>query len=157
MSHQGDPKSGETIFFEAQGIGCVKCHAANGRGTASVGPDLTGLALKYDKAELVRSVLEPSNRIATGYQPVLVATRDGKVVTGLVRSETDSYLELVDSETKVTRVAKSDIEERKVGDVSVMPAGLVDSLTLVEFADLISFLQTLKTAPVPPAVAPHSR
>jgi hypothetical protein len=38
-----------------------------------------------------------------------------------------------------------------------MPAGLVDSLTLVEFADLISFLQTLKTAPVPPAAAPDSR
>jgi putative heme-binding domain-containing protein len=157
MAHQGDPKSGETIFFEAQGIGCVKCHAANGRGTASVGPDLTGLALKYDKSELIRSVLDPSNRIATGYQPVLVATRDGKVVTGLVRSETDSYLELVDSETKVTLVAKSDIEERKVGDVSVMPAGLIDSLTQVEFADLISFLQTLKTAPVPPPATPDSR
>ncbi len=63
----------------------MKCHAANGRGTANVGPDLTGLALKYDKAEIIRSVLEPSNRLATGYQPVLLALAGGKVVTGLVR------------------------------------------------------------------------
>ena len=148
MGRPGDPKSGEAIFFDAQGIGCVKCHAAGGRGTATVGPDLTGLALKYDKAEIIRSVLEPSSRIATGYQPALVATRDGKVLTGLVRSETDAYLELVDSETKVVRVPKPDIEERKVGDLSVMPAGVVESLTVVEFADLISYLQSLKTAPV---------
>ena len=53
-------KAGEALFFDAKGIGCVKCHAAGGKGTANVGPDLTGLALKYDKAEIIRSVLEPS-------------------------------------------------------------------------------------------------
>ena len=59
-------------------------------------------------------------------------------------------LELVDSETKVTRVAKSDIDERKVGDVSVMPAGQVDGLSVVEFADLVSYLRSLKAAPSAP-------
>lgn len=44
MSHEGDPRSGEILFFDAKGVGCVKCHAANGRGTANFGPDLTGLA-----------------------------------------------------------------------------------------------------------------
>ncbi len=69
----------------------------------TIGPDLTGLAAKYDRAEVIRSVLEPSNRIATGYQPVIVATRDGKVETGVVRSETDTTLELADSEAKITQ------------------------------------------------------
>ena len=147
MSHEGDPKSGAALFFDAKGIGCVKCHAANGVGTANFGPDLTGLALKYDKAEIVQSVLEPSNRIATGYQPVVLATRDGKVITGLVRSETDSEIEIVDSETKIRRVPKGEIDERKIGTVSVMPTGVVDALTVVEFADLISYLQSLKKAP----------
>jgi putative membrane-bound dehydrogenase-like protein len=154
LRHEGDPKSGEALFFDAKGIGCVNCHAANGRGTANIGPDLTGLALKYDKAEIIRSVLEPSNRIATGYQPVLVATRDGKVVTGVVRSETDAYLELADPDAKVVRIAKPDIEERKIGDVSVMPPGLADSLSVVEFSDLISYLKSLKSAPT--AVAPSA-
>ncbi len=149
MSHDGDPRNGEALFFDPKGISCGKCHAAGGRGTANVGPDLTGLALKYDKAELIRSVLEPSNRIATGYQPLLVATPDGKVLTGLVRSETETHLELIDAEAKLTKIPKSEIEERRVTDVSLMPAGLVDTLSVVEFADLIAYLQSLKAAPAP--------
>ncbi|HMB05951.1 MAG TPA: HEAT repeat domain-containing protein, partial [Isosphaeraceae bacterium] len=147
LNHDGDPRKGESIFFDPKGIGCLKCHAAGGRGTAGIGPDLTGLALKYDKAELVRSVLEPSDRIATGYRPVLLALRDGKVLTGLVRSETDSYVEIVDADAKLTRVPKAEVEGRRVGDISIMPTGLVDTLTPLEFTDLISYLQSLKANP----------
>lgn len=151
LKRDGDPKSGAAVFFDPKGIGCVKCHAVNGQGTASIGPDLTGLALKYDKNEIIRSVLEPSNRIATGYQPVLVALTDGQVFTGLIREETDAHLDLADSDAKITRVAKSEIEERKVGEVSIMPVGLIESLSLTEFADLISYLNSLRTAPQGPA------
>lgn len=148
-THDGDPRQGESLFFDAKGIGCVKCHAADGKGTANIGPDLSGLALKYDRSELIRSVLEPSNRIAAGYQPAVIATRDGKVINGLVRAENDSYVEVVDAETKVTRVPKSEIDERRVGQVSVMPTGQADGLSVVEFADLISYLRSLKAAPAP--------
>ena len=102
--------------------------------------------MKYDRAELIRSVIEPSNRIATGYQPVLLTTTGGKVMTGLIRSETDSEVELVDAEASVSRIPKADIEERRLSEVSVMPKGQVDTLTPVEFADLISYLESLKTS-----------
>ena len=144
LSHPGSAQNGETLFFDAKGVGCVKCHAAGGRGTAQVGPDLTGLVLKYDKAEVVKSVLEPSNRLATGYQPWLLARHDGTVLTGLLRTETDTYLELADAEGKLFRVPKADIETRKLSEVSMMPAGLVDPLTPAEFADLIAYLMSLK-------------
>ncbi|WP_406700748.1 HEAT repeat domain-containing protein [Singulisphaera sp. Ch08] len=151
LSHDGDSRKGESLFFDPKGIGCVKCHSAAGQGMANAGPDLTGLALKYDKAEIIRSVLEPSNRLATGYQPVLLSMQDGKVLTGLVRSESETEIELVDVNTKVTRISKNQVEERRVSDVSLMPKGLADTLSPVEFADLISFLQTLKSAPASPA------
>ncbi len=144
LEHDGDAKRGEAIFFDPKGVGCAQCHSAAGRGTAAIGPDLTGLAAKYDRAEIIRSVLDPSNRIATGYQPVIVATRDGKVETGVVRSETDSSLELADSDARITRIPKADIEVRRVGNVSVMPVKLVEALSPSDFADLISFLMSLK-------------
>jgi putative heme-binding domain-containing protein len=144
LEHAGDPKRGEAIFFDPKGVGCAQCHMIAGRGVAAIGPDLTGLAGKYDRAEVIRSVLDPSNRIATGYQPVIVATRDGKVETGVVRAESDSTLELADSEARITRIPKSDIEVRRVGNVSVMPAKLVETLSPPDFADLISFLMSLK-------------
>jgi putative heme-binding domain-containing protein len=144
-SHDGDAARGRAIFFDAQGIGCVKCHAAEGQGSGNTGPDLTGLAAKYDRQELIRSVLEPSIRLATGYQPVLVAKEDGTVLTGLIRAETDAALDLVDSDAKTTRVPKAEIQERRIGDVSIMPAGLCDSLSVEQFADLIAYLATLKS------------
>jgi putative heme-binding domain-containing protein len=144
LAHEGDPRKGETIFFDSKGVGCVRCHRAGGRGTANIGPDLTGLAAKYDRAELIRSVLEPSHRIATGYLPVIVETRDGKIATGVVRSENETMLELADAEARITKVPKSDIEVRRVGSVSIMPVNLVESLSPAEFTDLISFLVSVK-------------
>ncbi len=145
LGHSGDARKGEELFFDAKGLNCVKCHSAGGRGTTNAGPDLTGLALKYDKAEIVRSVLEPSSRIATGYQPAVVARKDGTIVTGLVRGETDSHVELVDAEVKLARIPKAEIVDRRVGDVSTMPAGQVDGLAPVDFADLVAYLMSLKT------------
>jgi putative heme-binding domain-containing protein len=144
LSHPGDPRNGEAIFFDPNGVGCLKCHAAGGRGATGIGPALDGLATKYDKAEVVRSVLEPSARIATGYQPAVIARRDGTVVTGLVRAETEASLELVDSQGRPIRVARSEIDRRQIGEVSTMPEGLVEGLSPVEFADLIAYLMTLK-------------
>jgi putative heme-binding domain-containing protein len=150
LQHNGDPRQGEEIFFDPKRVGCFRCHSAGGRGTSTIGPDLTGLALKYDRAELIRSVLEPSSRIATGYRPAIVATRDGKVLTGVVRAETGDWLELADSDAKVTRIARGDIAERRLGDVSTMPARMIESLSPTEFSDLISFLASLRTPPASP-------
>jgi putative heme-binding domain-containing protein len=114
-----------------------------GRGTAAIGPDLAGLASKYDRAEIIRSVLEPSSRIATGYQPITVATHNGTVATGVVHAESESTLDLADADAKITRIAKSDIELRRVSNVSVMPVNLVETLSPRDFTDLISFLMGL--------------
>lgn len=149
LGHSGDARKGEELFFDPRGLNCARCHSAGGRGTSTVGPDLTGLALKYDKAEVVRSVLEPSARIAAGYQPAVVARKDGRVVTGLVRGESASHVDLIDAEVKLARIPKSEIEARRVGDVSLMPPGLVDGLTPVDFADLVAYLMSLKSTARP--------
>jgi putative heme-binding domain-containing protein len=149
LKHDGAPERGARLFLGARGLGCLKCHAVEGKG-GTVGPDLAGLAAKYDRAEIISSVLEPSKRIATGYQPVLIATTRGKVLTGLVREETADHLDLMDADGKVVRVRKADIDERRVSDVSIMPVGLADTLRPEEFADLISYLLSLKQ-PAPPA------
>ena len=149
LGHGGDSRKGESLFFDPKGLGCARCHAAGGRGVGGAGPDLTGLALKYDKAEIVRSVIQPSERFAIGYRPVVVATRDGRVVSGVVRSETDGTLTLVDSEAKEIVLAKSEIEERRPAEASIMPTGLVDGLTPLDFADLIAYLDSLRATTKP--------
>jgi len=154
MSHLGDPMRGAALFFDPKGIGCAKCHSAGGRGGASIGPDLSGLALKDDRAEIIRSVLEPSDRIANGYGPVVLAKTDGTVLTGLLRAETETHLDLLVANLEPVRVPKSEIEARRIVETSLMPSGLADPLSLPEFADLIAYLAGLTTGKSSLAVTP---
>jgi putative heme-binding domain-containing protein len=144
LSHDGDPRRGERLFFDLGGVGCARCHSAGGRGAATIGPDLSGLALTYDRPEIVRSVLEPSSRIVNGYRPVVIALSDGTVATGLPRAESEDHVDLIDSGLRPLRLAKANVVARRLGDTSPMPTGLVDGLTPGEFADLIAFLESLR-------------
>ncbi|MGD0041284.1 MAG: HEAT repeat domain-containing protein, partial [Isosphaeraceae bacterium] len=70
LHHLADPRKGEELFFENRDIACGRCHAAAGRGAGTTGPDLSGLASRSDKVQLIRSLLEPSPRLAAAHQPV---------------------------------------------------------------------------------------
>ena len=147
LKRSGDPRNGELIFHEsAGGVGCIRCHSVSGRSATSpgLGPDLSGLALKYDKAEIIRSVLDPSDRIAVGFAATMVALHDGTTATGVIKGETGKQIQLLTSDGKTLNIAAEQISERRTGEVSIMPAGLADGLKPVEFADLIAYLMSLK-------------
>jgi putative membrane-bound dehydrogenase-like protein len=147
MRTAGDPRTGERLFFDPNGAGCVQCHAVGARGTSTIGPNLAGIALTYDRAELIRSVLEPSSRIAPGHQSTVLATIDGKVLTGVIRAENETEVELANSEAEIKRIPKREIANRNSSDVSIMPARMARSLSPEEFADLIGYLASLKESP----------
>lgn len=143
LAETGEVALGQKLFADLNGLACVKCHAVGGKGGA-VGPDLTGLAGKYTLEEIATSILYPSAKIASGYESVIVATKDGRVITGVVKADTTSGLELEDAEAKRVRLPLDDIEERRSGDVSIMPNGLAEGLKPKDFADLLAYLSTLK-------------
>lgn len=149
LGNPGDPRKGEQLFFESGGPGCFRCHSAGGRGKARLGPDLSGAGSVHDKAELVRSVLEPSSSVAPEWRTVVAAMRDGSTKEGLVRSESPTELVLVDSAGQLAHLAKAEVLERSPTRTSIMPRGLVDALSPVEFADLIAYLASLKGAAQP--------
>jgi putative heme-binding domain-containing protein len=141
----GNAEKGKQLFADVKGVGCIKCHAVAGQG-AKIGPDLVGIGAKYPREELIRSVLEPSNRVAESYMVTTIVTDAGQVYSGLVQSENETELDLVDAAGKVTKIQKADIEERQKTSVSLMPNGLKDGLTLGDFADVIAYLESLKQA-----------
>ena len=50
----------------------------------TVGPDLTKIGAKYNKAALLDQILEPSKTIDPLFIAHLLETKDGRVVTGLI-------------------------------------------------------------------------
>ncbi len=107
----------------------------------ALGPDLTG-AERRDLDFLLTSLVDPSSVIRKEYQPTTVATRDGRVLNGLIVEESDSALTLFDSNKEKTVIAREDIEEMKPSDVSIMPEGVLDPLTDMQVRDLFRYLQS---------------
>jgi putative membrane-bound dehydrogenase-like protein len=145
LKGQGSASRGQRLFSDLKGLACVKCHAV-GKSGAAVGPELSTVGAKYPRDELIASVLYPSAKISSGFEPASFALVDGHVVTGIVRTETDAAVELQDSEARLVRLAKDQNDERKRSDISLMPNGLAKGLSPQDFADLIAYLETLKNA-----------
>jgi putative membrane-bound dehydrogenase-like protein len=145
---EGDPARGQALFVDLKGLACVKCHKAKGQG-GEVGPDLSGVGAQYKREELIESVLYPSARVFSGYETVFVATREGQVLTGIIKSEDEQALVLQDADAKMRSIPKGEIEERRASGVSLMPNGLAAGLTPQDFADLIRYLESLQDAKAP--------
>jgi putative membrane-bound dehydrogenase-like protein len=144
--HAGDPLRGRALFRDRSGLGCVKCHRVDTEG-GDIGPDLSTVGAQLDRAGLAESVLYPSRSIRAGYRQVTAATADGRVVSGLMRSESADTLTLRDAEGKDHAIPKADIEERMNAPASLMPEGSHVGLSRQDFADLISYLESLKASP----------
>ncbi len=142
---EGKPDHGKALFADLKGLACIKCHVVGGLGGA-IGPDLSGIAARYPRDELITSILYPSQRIFSGYETAVVATGDGRVLTGLIKSDNADGIEIEDADGKKTRVPRADVEDRKVSELSLMPNGIVEGISPGDFADLVAYLETLKDA-----------
>ncbi|MEX0585205.1 MAG: c-type cytochrome, partial [Pirellulales bacterium] len=141
--HRGDAVRGRTVYYDTRGVACAKCHSIAGQG-GKVGPDLAGIGARQSRDELMRSILEPSSRVAAEFAVATIRTQSGGILQGVVRGESADHVELIDAEGRTTRVERSDIELRQVSRISMMPNGLKEGLTFPDFVDVIAFLETLR-------------
>ncbi len=142
---QGDPARGAAVFYQPA-LTCFKCHAAGDGRDNSLGPDLAKLGKETTDLQLVESILRPSKVIKKGFETVLIATADGKNITGLIVEDRADRLLVRDpaQDGKLVTISKRDIDERKDNGPSIMPAGLVNGLTSrQQFLDLIRYLREI--------------
>ena len=130
----GDAARGKEVFRQQ----CAKCHAHSGEG-GKVGPDLTGMAA-HPKEELLVHILDPSRSVEGNFVQYTVATTDGRVLNGLLASETKTAVELIDAEGKAHVVQRADIDELVSSKKSLMPEGFEKQVTPAAIADLLAFL-----------------
>ncbi|ADB16620.1 heme-binding protein [Pirellula staleyi DSM 6068] len=135
----GDAKLGMRLFARQS---CVQCHTVSPTETPR-GPFLGGITQRYKKHELIESIVKPSAKIAQGFETQIFVTVDGLVIEGFVTREAGDEVEIRNAKGEQIILKQEEIEQRKKGEVSVMPAGLVDKLTADELAAILAFLETL--------------
>jgi putative heme-binding domain-containing protein len=144
LTQPGDPSRGRSLFLDEKRTKCATCHRVNGAG-GQVGPDLSSIGGKFDRPHLIESLLEPSRQIVEGYRTSVVATVDGRVLTGIAKERSEQQITLLDAEGKPQVVSRKEIETSAESAVSLMPQNVAEALSPAEFTDLVAYLETLRT------------
>jgi putative heme-binding domain-containing protein len=142
----GDVNRGREVFVR----NCTACPKVGNGDGREYGPNLAGVAKRMDRVKIIQSVVDPNAEVAEKYRSTAIRTVDGLVITGLLVSENDKEVEIFDGKES-RKIAKDEIEERKVQQQSSMPEGAAGTVAPSEFVDLIEYLsaQTQDVAPKP--------
>lgn len=136
----GNAGRGEQVYLK---LNCAKCHTVK-EGEPSRGPHLPLVVKTYKRNQLAESILLPSKSIAQGFVTNLFLLDNGKTLTGFVTNEAADEITIRDNEGKEIKIPAEQIEERVKQDISVMPSGLVNEISLKDFVSLIDYLESLR-------------
>jgi putative heme-binding domain-containing protein len=137
---KADAEAGRRIFFHPRMALCATCHRHSGRGNV-VGPDLSLIARQSDLKGTLQSILEPNREVAPQFFPTLLKLADGGEFIGIMlrSSSIEVYRDITGKERTFK---KADILERTELKTSLMPPGLVSTLTDEELRDLLAFVRS---------------
>jgi len=133
-----DPQAGRRIFFHVAGAACSQCHRHEGRGNV-VGPDLSLIAKQGTPREILQSILEPNREVAPQFYTTHLELTDGSDFTGILLRSSSNEVYRNGFGQEVT-FQKSEIQDRKELRSSLMPSGLLDTMSDREVRDLLAFL-----------------
>ena len=132
----GDAAEGKKLFTQL----CATCHKLFGEG-AVTGPELTG-ADRKNNDWLLTQIVDPSAFIRPEYVNHNVEMKDGRLFTGLLVDQNDNALTVLDAQNQRTVLNRAEVKEVIASSTSLMPEGLVETLTPEQLRNLFSYLQS---------------
>jgi putative membrane-bound dehydrogenase-like protein len=136
VEKKGDVAAGKVVFKNQ----CAKCHMHSGEGE-KIGPDLTGMAV-HPKQELLVNILDPSRSVEGNFRVYTATLADGRVMTGMLASESKTAIEIIDTEAKRHAIPREDLEELTGSTKSLMPEGFEQQVKTEDLRNLLEFLTT---------------
>ncbi|HUE14498.1 MAG TPA: PVC-type heme-binding CxxCH protein [Planctomycetaceae bacterium] len=125
---------------------CATCHTLFGQG-AKIGPDLTG-GQRTNLDYLLENIIDPSALVAPAYRMSTVVLADGRVLNGILNDQSGPTL-TVQTPTERLLINRSEIEEVRKSELSLMPEGQLDVLAAKDVRDLIAYLMSPQQVPLP--------
>ncbi|MGB7343624.1 MAG: HEAT repeat domain-containing protein, partial [Pirellulaceae bacterium] len=105
-AHQGDRENGHRRYTKH----CAVCHQLRSEG-AVVGPQLDG-AVTRSVERLLEDIVTPDRNIDEAFRTTSFLLDDGRVIVGLVTSETANDINVVQSDGTKVRIESNTIERR---------------------------------------------
>jgi putative membrane-bound dehydrogenase-like protein len=139
LALKGNALKGNAVFLRT----CSVCHKVNKAGF-EFGPNLSEIGAKLPKEGLFDAIVNPSAGINFGYETSQLIMKDGSTLMGIISSRTETDIELKYPGGAVQKIKTNDVKQIKKVSTSMMPAGLHQTMSKQEFADLLAFLVSLK-------------
>ena len=121
---------------------CFACHRFKQEGGA-IGPDLTSVGGKFSPRDLLESIIEPSKEISDQYGASIFTKLDGSTITGRIMNLSGDSLRInVDmfNPNDIVMLDRKILKEMKPSPISMMPPGLIYTLSKDDVLDLLAYL-----------------
>lgn len=134
----GDARAGQAIYKER----CAACHRLFGEG-GTIGPDLTH-ANRFDRQQMLVSIVDPSAVVRKEYLASDVKTTDGRAYSGIVVEDRPGHVVLVTAKNDRVSIPRDKIDRVDDSSLSLMPEGLLSDLKPQQLRDLFAHLERKK-------------
>jgi putative membrane-bound dehydrogenase-like protein len=138
-----DKGNGRAVYAQL----CGTCHRLYGQG-GDIGPDLTG-AGRDNLDYLLENIVDPSAVVTADFRISVVKLKDGRTLNGFIAARTTRTL-TIRSMTETQTVERADVENIQELPQSMMPEGLLETITSTQRRDLIAYLMHPSQVPLPP-------
>jgi putative heme-binding domain-containing protein len=153
----GNPRAGKVLFFGK--ARCSECHMVNGAG-GFIASDLSAFGSTRSAEEIRQAITKPSQENSLRQGTVIVTTRDGDKLSGMVRNEDNFSLQLQTLDGAFHLLMKPEVAEIDRKQKPLMPSDYGSKLNPSELNDLISFLMSTanngKSHSAKPSESKHS-
>ena len=143
LALKGDVARGKTLYWKSSGTQCRSCHKIGKEGF-DIGPDLTTVGKKYNRAQILDEILAPSKTIDPKFSSFLVETKQGLVHFGLLVRRSEKEVVIRTAQNKEVRINGKDVLLVTPLQKSLMPELQLSEMTAPEVADLLAYLESLK-------------
>ncbi|MBK8503838.1 MAG: PmoA family protein [Saprospiraceae bacterium] len=133
-SSSADVTHGQKLFLTT----CAPCHKMHGEG-GIIGPELTG-SNRTNLDYLLSNILQPSSEMQDDYRMIVITTRDGRTLAGNKIGETDRQITLRIVGQDELILNKTEIQSSEMTTVSMMPQGLLKTLSDQDVVNLLGYL-----------------
>lgn len=140
---KADRAAGRVIFQKT----CANCHRLFDSG-GKIGPDITG-SQRTNLDYLLQTLIDPSAAVAKDYQVQIFETSAGRVISGVVVSETKTAVTIQTINEQVV-VPIGEIADRALSPVSMMPDGMLQTLKIDQVRNLLAYLMGPEQVTLPP-------
>ena len=129
----GSARAGRLVFQK----NCARCHTLFGEG-GSLAPDLTGSGRRKTDYVL-HNLTDPSAQIDEAFRVTTLLTDDGRLLSGFIVRQNDNAITIRTQDAEVSLPMKR-VDELIASEKSMMPDGMLRSLTDDQIRDLLVYL-----------------